>query len=66
LAALIPYVGGFVFEQASMLCHLAILLRESQVPAVASPTLYARGLEVESLTVEARTARGLPASQEVA
>jgi len=63
LAALIPYVSGFVFEQASMLCHLAILLRESQVPAVASRALYARGLAGESLTIEARAAR---ASRETA
>lgn len=54
LAALIPYVSGFVFEQASMLCHLAILLRESQIPAVASRELHARGLEGASLTIEAR------------
>lgn len=66
LAALIPYVGGFVFEQASMLCHLAILLRESQVPAVASPTLHARGLEAESLTIEARAAPALAVSREAA
>ncbi|WP_445288194.1 PEP/pyruvate-binding domain-containing protein [Variovorax atrisoli] len=56
LAALIPYVRGFVFEQASMLCHLAILLREGQVPAIASRALYARGLDGGSLTIEARTA----------
>jgi hypothetical protein len=41
LAPLLPHVAGFVFEGASMLCHLAILLREHRVPAVASPRLYA-------------------------
>lgn len=40
LAALIPYVGGFVFHDASTLCHLAILLREHEVPAIASAEIY--------------------------
>jgi hypothetical protein len=37
LAVLIPYVAGFVFESASTLCHLAILLREHGVPGVEVP-----------------------------
>jgi rifampicin phosphotransferase len=45
LAAVLPYVKGFVFEQASMLCHLSILLREHGVPAVESPELYRTALE---------------------
>ncbi|AJK49042.1 PEP/pyruvate-binding domain-containing protein [Burkholderia plantarii] len=44
LAALIPHARGFVFEQASMLCHLSILLREHGVPAVESARLYHLGL----------------------
>ncbi|MBB6157629.1 hypothetical protein HDC30_004880 [Pseudomonas sp. JAI115] len=44
LAALIPYVSGFIFESSSLLCHLAILLRESGVPALASPALYRAAL----------------------
>ncbi|WP_186102579.1 PEP/pyruvate-binding domain-containing protein [Burkholderia gladioli] len=44
LAALIPHARGFVFEQASMLCHLSILLREHGVPAVESSELYHLGL----------------------
>ncbi|RMV71050.1 hypothetical protein ALP05_200026 [Pseudomonas caricapapayae] len=44
LAALIPYVAGFIFESSSLLCHLAILLRESSVPALASPALYRAAL----------------------
>jgi len=40
LAALIPHVAGFVFENASVLCHLAILLRERGLPAVQSPAHY--------------------------
>ena len=44
LAVLIGSVAGFVFRrQASMLCHLSILLREHGVPAVAVP-----GFDVES------------------
>ncbi|MGY1943931.1 PEP/pyruvate-binding domain-containing protein [Nocardia asiatica] len=38
LAVLIGSVAGFVFgSDASLLCHLMILLREHQVPAVAAP-----------------------------
>ncbi len=40
LAAVLPYVKGFVFEQASMLCHLSILLREHGLPAVESAQIY--------------------------
>ncbi|MFM0288754.1 PEP/pyruvate-binding domain-containing protein [Paraburkholderia megapolitana] len=40
LAPLLPHVAGFVFSDAAMLCHLAILLREHGVPAVASPELF--------------------------
>ncbi|NOR61554.1 MAG: hypothetical protein GQ535_03545 [Rhodobacteraceae bacterium] len=43
-AALIPHVSGFVFENASLLCHLAILLRESGRPALQSPALYAAAM----------------------
>jgi hypothetical protein len=34
LSILFDYVAGFVFLEGSLLCHLAILLREQQVPAV--------------------------------
>ncbi len=34
LSVLLDRVAGFVFEQGSTLCHLAILLREAGVPAV--------------------------------
>jgi len=56
LAPLLPHVAGFVFEGASMLCHLAILLREHRVPAVASPRLYARlaGRDFASLDASPR------------
>lgn len=37
LATLIPHVAGFVFHRgAARFCHLAILLREHRVPAVAT------------------------------
>lgn len=40
LAALIPFVAGFVFTtRASRLCHLAILLRENGIPALCAPDL---------------------------
>lgn len=41
LAALLPHVSGFVFERSSMLCHLAILIREQGLPAMQSPELHA-------------------------
>jgi phosphoenolpyruvate-protein kinase (PTS system EI component) len=34
LAVLLDDVAGFVFERGSILCHLAIILRERGVPAV--------------------------------
>ncbi|MFD8249684.1 PEP/pyruvate-binding domain-containing protein [Nocardia sp. NPDC059691] len=33
LAALIDHVDGFLFDSASLLCHLAIILRENRIPA---------------------------------
>jgi hypothetical protein len=39
LSVLIGTVAGFVFDEGSALCHLAILLREAGVPAVASTSL---------------------------
>ncbi len=44
LAPLVRYAAGFVFEQASTLCHLAIILREQGVPAMESEQLYAQAL----------------------
>lgn len=55
LAALIPYVSGFIFESSSLLCHLAILLRESGVPAVACAKRYRTALSATaSVTVQTR------------
>ncbi|HEV2371159.1 MAG TPA: PEP/pyruvate-binding domain-containing protein [Streptosporangiaceae bacterium] len=39
LSVLIGMVAGFAFEEASALCHLAILLREAGTPAVAAAGL---------------------------
>ncbi|RMR52679.1 Pyruvate phosphate dikinase PEP/pyruvate binding subunit [Pseudomonas syringae pv. actinidiae] len=50
LAALLPFARGFVFEQASMLCHLSILLREHGIPAVESEALYQQGLAGQRIT----------------
>jgi phosphohistidine swiveling domain-containing protein len=54
LAALIPYADGFIFEKASVLCHLAILLRENGVPAVASEDLFNLVKEGEHVEVNAK------------
>ncbi|WP_328915062.1 MULTISPECIES: dCTP deaminase domain-containing protein [unclassified Streptomyces] len=43
LSVLIGHVAGFVFDQGSALGHLAILLREAGVPAVAAPDLSGTG-----------------------
>lgn len=40
LASLLPYVSGFVFEKGSLLCHLGVLLREKQLPAVCDEQLF--------------------------
>lgn len=37
LAPLVPYVSGFIFARGNLLCHLAILLREREVPAYLYP-----------------------------
>lgn len=34
LAPLVPLVKGFIFNRGAMLCHLGIILRESNIPAV--------------------------------
>ncbi|MCL6451617.1 MAG: hypothetical protein K6T75_10030 [Acetobacteraceae bacterium] len=47
LSALFDYVAGFVFAQGSLLCHLAILLREAGIPAVVCPGVeFSPGSEV--------------------
>jgi hypothetical protein len=43
LSVLIGDVAGFVFEEGSTLCHLAILLREAGLPALACPGLVGDG-----------------------
>jgi hypothetical protein len=43
LSVLIGQVAGFVFDRGSALGHLAILLREAGVPAVAAPGLTGSG-----------------------
>ncbi|WP_433892864.1 PEP/pyruvate-binding domain-containing protein [Streptomyces sp. CA-111067] len=42
LALLLGHVAGFVFDDAPLLCHLAIILRESGVPAVVSSGVTGR------------------------
>ncbi|HEX8742817.1 MAG TPA: PEP/pyruvate-binding domain-containing protein [Thermoleophilaceae bacterium] len=37
LATLFDHVAGFVFADGSLLCHLAILIREAGLPAVLAP-----------------------------
>jgi phosphoenolpyruvate-protein kinase (PTS system EI component) len=43
LSVLIGHVAGFVFEQGSTLSHLAILLREAGIPAVAAAGIRTAG-----------------------
>lgn len=37
LIPLIPYTAGFAFEQGNLLCHLAIVLRERDIPGYVLP-----------------------------
>ncbi|MFA6268406.1 MAG: PEP-utilizing enzyme [archaeon] len=37
LSKFIPFAQGFIFKEAPLLCHLAIILRENNVPAVVYP-----------------------------
>lgn len=53
LAPLIPYVSGFVFRCGSLLCHLAILLREHGVPAIELGSEIDSLREGEVMTIEA-------------
>ena len=53
LAALLPYVGGFIFEAGSALCHLAILLREHRIPAIQGSEIYSRARQEEFVTLAA-------------
>jgi hypothetical protein len=52
LASLVPYAAGFIFEHASTLCHLAILLREHGVPALGSRELYRHALTQSHVVVD--------------
>ena len=58
LAALLPHARGFVFEQASLLCHLSILLREHGVPAVESAELYRVGVAGQRITFSGTAGSG--------
>ena len=42
LASLLPKAKGFIFREASLLCHLAVLLREMGIPGVSSSELFQR------------------------
>lgn len=39
LAVLCDHVSGFIFRRGAMLCHLSIILREKQIPAVVCPEI---------------------------
>lgn len=52
LAALLPYTSGFVFERASTLCHLSILLREHGMPAMQSATLFEAARAADYLRID--------------
>ncbi|MGW4894282.1 dCTP deaminase domain-containing protein [Kitasatospora sp. NPDC004240] len=57
LSVLIEHVAGFVFDQGSALGHLAILLREAGVPAVAAAGISGTEAVISDGTV-ATTGRG--------
>jgi phosphohistidine swiveling domain-containing protein len=51
-----PKKMGFIFEEGSMLCHLAIILREKGIPAIIAKGFY--GLKTgEIITVDSATPR---------
>lgn len=39
LTPLVPYVSGFIFKKAASLCHLSIILRELNIPAIIYPQI---------------------------
>ena len=52
LASLIPYVKGFVFEYASLLCHLSILLREKRIPAIKGAEIYRSLIDEQRIIID--------------
>lgn len=54
LAAVLPYVKGFVFERAAVLCHLSILLRERGIPAIESLNIYSSALAGERVVINVK------------
>lgn len=58
LSVLVGHVAGFVFEQAAMMCHLSIILREAGVPAVLSAELP----DASVVCVGGGTVRAMPAN----
>lgn len=52
LASIAPFVAGFIFEQASILCHLAIILREHGIPAVESKELFLQARNQQTIVIE--------------
>lgn len=53
LAPLLPHVAGFIFERGSLLCHLAILLRERRLPAIACAEHFQRAAGERRITIDA-------------
>lgn len=60
LAPLLPFAAGFLFEQASTLCHLAILLREHGVPAIESQRLYQQALTSQNQRITLSSSAFVP------
>ncbi len=64
LAALLPYAAGFVFERASSLCHLSILLRERGLPAMQTMTDFNMARGAGALRIDTR-AQGITVLEHV-
>lgn len=51
LAVLCGHVSGFIFRRGAMLCHLSIILREKQIPAVICPEICDLVKQGETLSI---------------
>ena len=54
LAAVLPHVAGFIFETASLLCHLSILIREHGLPAIAGSEVFASAQSSQRIVINTK------------
>ena len=51
LAPILPYVSGFIFNNGALLCHLSIILRERNIPAIINEKAFKELQDNDSLEI---------------